>query len=387
MRTFVPHRPEIETWKTNEQKNKGTVAKPLCTFDRLMAKYKNQKADSQNRPMKKRESTPPKREDEKNKQLAMTPPAAPPQITHPRVSCWGPPIPPISPPPQWGPQGVWVPYPSVPTHVQQGWKESAGPYTRPTVFSRLGNNQSSSSGTEFIPQVSNVQGSRKTPIQRIYVPKKVEVLVKPAPLPTITFGFMEAPVVNNNGPIVIEKPTPANEQDGDVQDIAEVEEKKKAPRNPKYAQPKWCPKGLNKTQRRKLQRARCKQQKREALESAEGQVPQEDAQEIMLEVANVAAAPTQSAQATLGSAKPTSPPAEAAKLASESAKLTDSIVSSPTPSQSAEPTPESAEPVLAVSMASRDSSEDFAATVAAMVGMEVPEIPDEEMIDYEASPE
>jgi len=33
------------------------------------------------------------------------------------------------------------------------------------------------------------------------------------------------------------------------------------------------------------------------------------------------------------------------------------------------------------------SSDDFATTVAALVGMEVPEVPDEEMVDYEATPE
>jgi hypothetical protein len=38
-------------------------------------------------------------------------------------------------------------------------------------------------------------------------------------------------------------------------------------------------------------------------------------------------------------------------------------------------------------MASEVFSDDFASTAAAMVGMEVPEVPDEEMVDYEATPE
>ena len=46
LRTFVPQRPEIGTWKTNEKKNQGEFVKKQCTFDRLMAKYKQQKADS-----------------------------------------------------------------------------------------------------------------------------------------------------------------------------------------------------------------------------------------------------------------------------------------------------------------------------------------------------
>jgi hypothetical protein len=54
LHTFVPHRLEIGTWKTNEKKNQGElVVRPPCTFDRLMAKYKQEKADSKNRPLKK----------------------------------------------------------------------------------------------------------------------------------------------------------------------------------------------------------------------------------------------------------------------------------------------------------------------------------------------
>jgi hypothetical protein len=147
LRTFIPHRPEIGTWKTNEKKNQGKfMPKPPCTFDRLMAKYKQEKADSQNRPLKKRESAPPKREDKKNKQLAVMQPAAPIQKVAPRVSHWGPPIPPPVTP-QWGPYGVWVPYPSpAPMQGQQRRKEPAGPVQKPSVFSRLNNGQSSFSG-------------------------------------------------------------------------------------------------------------------------------------------------------------------------------------------------------------------------------------------------
>ena len=43
---FIPQRPEIGTWKTNEKKNPRKLMKKQCTFDRLMIKYKQQKADS-----------------------------------------------------------------------------------------------------------------------------------------------------------------------------------------------------------------------------------------------------------------------------------------------------------------------------------------------------
>jgi hypothetical protein len=47
LRTFAPHRSEIDTWKTNEKKNQGElVVRPLYTFNRLIAKYKVEKADS-----------------------------------------------------------------------------------------------------------------------------------------------------------------------------------------------------------------------------------------------------------------------------------------------------------------------------------------------------
>jgi hypothetical protein len=100
---------------------------------------------------------------------------------------------------------------------------------------------------------------------------------------------------------------------------------------------------------------------------------------------------SQSAKPTLESAKPTTPipigldVPELAKLTHESAKLTplaDTISEAP---ESAWPTPGSAEPTPTVPMASEVSSNNFTSTVAAMVGIEVLEVPDEEMVDYEAT--
>jgi hypothetical protein len=51
------------------------------------------------------------------------------------------------------------------------------------------------------------------------------------------------------------------------------------------------------------------------------------------------------------------------------------------------PTPGSAESTPAVPVASEVSSDDFASTIAAMVCMKVLEVLDEEMVDYEATPE
>jgi hypothetical protein len=111
-----------------------------------MAKYKQEKAGSENWPLKKRESTPPKREDDKVKQLAVMQPAALVQRVAPHVSHWGAPIPPPVRP-QWGLYVVWVPYPlPAPMQGQQRRKEPAGLVQKPSIFSRLNNGQSSSSG-------------------------------------------------------------------------------------------------------------------------------------------------------------------------------------------------------------------------------------------------
>ena len=48
---------------------------------------------------------------------------------------------------------------------------------------------------------------------------------------------------------------------------------------------------------------------------------------------------------------------------------------------------ELAEPTPTVLGASEVSSNDFASTIAALVGIEVPEVPDEEMVGYEATSE
>jgi hypothetical protein len=112
-------------------------------------------------------------------------------------------------------------------------------------------------------------------MQQVYVPKKVEVPAIPPPRArpqsVISIGSMEAPVTNHDGPIVIEEIL-ASKQNEDPKDVAGVEEKKRIEGDSKYRQPVWCPRGLNKTQWRKLQRARHKQQKREKLAKMDSEI-------------------------------------------------------------------------------------------------------------------
>jgi hypothetical protein len=86
------------------------------------------------------------------------------------------------------------------------------------------------------------------------------------------------------------------------------------------------------------------------------------------------------------SAKPTTTPT-AAMEELKSAKPTAAAPIALEALESAKLTPESVEPTPTAPVASEVSSDDFASTIAAMVGMEVPEVPDEDMVDYEATPE
>jgi hypothetical protein len=102
---------------------------------------------------------------------------------------------------------------------------------------------------------------------------------------------------------------------------------------------------------------------------------------------NDAAATGQSAKPTpllSQSAKPTSP-VSAGLDVPESAKPTPLADTVPEAPELAWPTLGSTEPTPTVSVASEVSSDDFALIVAAMVGMEVPEVFDKEMVDYEAT--
>jgi hypothetical protein len=100
-----------------------------------------------------------------------------------------------------------------------------------------------------------------------------------------------------------------------------------------------------------------------------------------------AAAAANPAKLAPGPAKPTHPAVETAKPASEAAKPALSTTAAMEVPKLAKPTSESAELTPIVPMASEVSSDDFACTVATMVGMEVPEVLEEEMVDYELTPE
>lgn len=101
---------------------------------------------------------------------------------------------------------------------------------------------------------------------QICVPKRKEVPVIPTsksnPLPYITIASMEVPIIDKEGPIVIKDPVPSTHQDESASGARVAGKEKRAERDPKYIQPKWCPRGMSKMQRCKLQRAWHKKQKK-----------------------------------------------------------------------------------------------------------------------------
>jgi hypothetical protein len=108
---------------------------------------------------------------------------------------------------------------------------------------------------------------------------------------------MEAHVINHDGPIIIEE-TPAQKQDEVPKEVAGDEKRELVEADSKYRQPVWCPRGLNKTQRRKLQCAWHKQQKREMLAKMGGEVLNPEYVKSPLEDQNDAATTSQSAKPT-----------------------------------------------------------------------------------------
>ena len=71
-------------------------------------------------------------------------------------------------------------------------------------------------------------------------------------------------MIKANEPIVIEEPAVEVMKEVPMGAATNDQEAESSKRYSKYCQPKWCPPGLSKTKRRKLQRARHhKQKKRE----------------------------------------------------------------------------------------------------------------------------
>ena len=136
--------------------------------------------------------------------------------------------------------------------------------------------------------------SGKAPMHQVYVPKKVEVVAEPAPvavpLPSIMIGSMTAPIIDANKPVVVGGQDPSGVRDQVMKKVTEAQDKSQKLVDPRYRQPKWCPTGLDKTQKRKLQRARQKMLKRMAATQETEPILPELVQEIKQREAELVAA-------------------------------------------------------------------------------------------------
>jgi hypothetical protein len=102
-----------------------------------------------------------------------------------------------------------------------------------------------SQGQVLTSRTLTPQEMGKAPMQQVFVPKKKkEAPVAPTPKSdppaSITIGSTKVSITNNDGPIAIVDPTPATTQDGSAGVVDNVDKEKRAKRDPKYMQPKWC---------------------------------------------------------------------------------------------------------------------------------------------------
>jgi hypothetical protein len=142
------------------------------------------------------------------------------------------------------------------------------------LYSRLSNGQSSSNKEGPIKQIlhklaNQVRKKSKALAKQVHVLWDNKVLInltrKADEQIAIKIGPASAPIKESEGPIIVD-----NLDQADVEKISkeanvnnyEAQISTSALEN---FQPPWCPSGLSKTQKRKLQRARCMNLKQEGL--------------------------------------------------------------------------------------------------------------------------
>jgi hypothetical protein len=198
-----PKRPEIGTWKTNQQKRQGTFVKFKPTFDQLLHKYVNQKAVSLNRPQKKRPRSP--MHDEGSSRSVFNRLS---RGMQDRLSSW----------------------------------QSVQPAIQRSNLPR---------------QVYRVKKTENIAPMQVDTPTSAEAYVAPE-------GKRDPgkrPVVeSSSAKLVIDEEAKFNQGSG----ARKIDSK--------YMQPRWCPSGLTKTQKRRLQRLRDQEKKEKLAEEHREQV-------------------------------------------------------------------------------------------------------------------
>ena len=171
---------------------------------------------------------------------------------------------------------MMIPYPLIHQNPHR-WRMPVGLAHNEQQYvphSRLSYGQSSSNKVGPIKPVlvklaNQVQQKGKASTEQVYVLGDKEVLTNPIRKADeqiiIKFGSADAPIKESEGPIVID-----NLDQSDVEKIsrgtaAKDHNAQSSISAPENFQPTWCPLGLSRTQKRKLQHARCKKLKKEGL--------------------------------------------------------------------------------------------------------------------------
>jgi hypothetical protein len=266
-RTFKPRRPEIGTWKTNTFKATGRLVKSSPTFDQLLSKYVKKKAGITDRPRKR-----PRLPTQEQQQVR---PIGPPHQSEktgdhnvqlrPNVPAWTP-LPPYPPmpypytyiPPPYLPNQMWgmPPYqfgmPQYPT-----W---GAPQT--SIFNRLTPTvQDLLRAPQSGPRAQAQQDCRTTRPQRLTDPTEGHTATASNSAikgDIIKIGTTDVVVQQNNeGAMIFGESANTNEKEGtSVNKTAD----------PKYSMPRWYPSGLTRSQKRKLQRLRAKENQEKEVE-------------------------------------------------------------------------------------------------------------------------
>jgi hypothetical protein len=258
-RTFKPRRPEIGTWKTNTFKAASRLVKSGSTFDQLLSKYVKKMAGPNDRPAKRPRSPiheqhqvrpigPPHQSEEMKGHMVQL---------RPNIPTWTPP-PPYPPmpypytylPPPYVPNQMWgmPPYPfGMPQYPAWGAPQTS-------VFNRL--------APPVQDRLSVAQSSHQTQTQQDCRSARSQRPTNPAGghIPAATKRTTKKDIIKiDTTDVIIQEDSEGPMIWGESANTTKKEDTatiKTA--DPKYSMPRWCPAGLTRSQKRKLQRLRAK---------------------------------------------------------------------------------------------------------------------------------
>jgi hypothetical protein len=258
-RTFKPRRPEIGTWKTNTFKAAGRLVKSGSTFDQLLSKYVKKMAGPNDRPVKRPRSPihkqhqvrpiGPRHQSEEMKGHMVQ--------LRPNIPTWTPP-PPYPPmpypytylPPPYVPNQMWgmPPYPfGMPQYPAWGAPQTS-------VFNRL--------APPVQDRLSVAQSGHQTQTQQDCRSARSQRPTNPAGghIPAATKRTTKKDIIKiDTTDVIIQEDSEGPMIWGESANTTKKEDTatiKTA--DPKYSMPRWCPAGLTRSQKRKLQRLRAK---------------------------------------------------------------------------------------------------------------------------------